>query len=69
MQLHSEAISLLSPFFERLPSAYKSLIVVICGDYRKAAQQAGIERDRELLGPVVVILNRLDEDSSTGSAD
>jgi len=57
----AEGIERLTPLFLRLPMAYAQLIGALARDYLTTCQQAGIEPDADLLGPVAEVFQRLNE--------
>jgi hypothetical protein len=56
-----EGIARLSPLFTALPQAYGPLMQSLAKDYLEACRKAGVEPDRELLGPVAEVFQRLNE--------
>jgi tetratricopeptide (TPR) repeat protein len=59
MERLTEAIRILTPFFERLPQAHRQLIEVIVELYSRAGERAGVEIDEALLAPVVGVCEKL----------
>ena len=71
MERHAEAagsieqgIRALAPLFQKVPAAFANLMMQLCRNYLQATEQAKIEPDGELLGPVFEVFKRLSQNQT-----
>jgi hypothetical protein len=57
------AIKILTPFFQRQPQAFVSLIGRVCQEYLSICKALNEAPDEELLSPVVQVFERLKKQS------
>ena len=60
IELFTEAIRLLTPFFSRYPQAHAPLMQPLLGLYAEAAQSAHVDPDFTLLAPVISVFQSLE---------
>jgi tetratricopeptide (TPR) repeat protein len=61
-----EAVTLLAPFFFRLPAARAQWMLVMCGRYLELSEKAGVEPDAALLNPIAEAFEKLEGSSDSG---
>ena len=60
----AEGLRLMAPLFAKLPQAFAGLTVQLAQVYFSACQQAEIEPDAELLGPILEKLQELQSEEN-----
>jgi hypothetical protein len=65
LRLASEALTILLPAFETIPEPHADVMQGIVGLYLQAAENVGVEPDRDLLGRAMRALQSSDSSPST----
>ena len=56
-----EACALLTPYFVRIPRAYKAWMMTIASTYVRSCEALSVEPDMSLLLPIIAVLKDEDE--------